>query len=114
MSESKYLSNEQVEKEEWEILQIIVHSNITYGGVWVKFAYKADITDNWILTKKGNIQLTKVFPSAIHRKIVSTIKEYNSGKCMTEKKFNKVKRETRLQPTIIKISKNNGENTSIH
>lgn len=71
-----YLSNEEIEKEEWEIIHIDVRPRDKRCGlIDTKFAYKEDIQDIYTIQNSGNIHLGKVYPGFIKRKIISRIKE---------------------------------------
>lgn len=93
-----YLSNEEIEKEEWEIIHIDVRptgkqkGELHYGLLDIRFAYKDDIRDTFMYRRSGSIDLGKVYPGFIKRKIISRIKEVLEDK---------VPKQTRVTNNII-------------
>lgn len=104
--EKKYLSNEQVESTEWELISIYVrYLHGTGGVIETRFAYRSDIEDTFKIKEDGSIVLGKVYPGRITRQIKSKINEHNPHKCKVPKRTT-IKRVSKEQPTIMIIKRN--------
>jgi hypothetical protein len=95
--EKKYLNNDQVERESWELIGVNVFlKNPEKGRVEMRFAYMPDIEDEFRIKDKEVI-LTKHVPIYIKRQVVSLIKQVLPGAKVKKKQ---VQREAPIPITI--------------
>jgi len=98
-----YLSNEEIEKVNWELISITVKpQDKRCGIVELVLAYVDDIQDIYTVRNSGNIYLNKVYPSFIKRQILSKIKEVIGEKKVTRKTGTR----NTVKPTHITIKRN--------
>ena len=101
MENQQYLSNEQIEKVEWELISVDIRftDNVS-GEIDLRFAYKPDDTDRFKI-KDGKVILTKVLPNNIVRDISKLIKE--AAPTGSKKVIKRVKREKKeFKPYTVK------------
>jgi len=100
-----YLSNEDIEKEEWELIGItVMPQDRRCGIVDIKLAYKDDIRDVYTVRNSGNLHLNGVYPNFVKRQIISRIKEVAFGEIKKVAKKNTTIR-TVNKPTPITINR---------
>ena len=75
--EHKYLNNDQVEREEWELISVQVRFNkgtFESGYIHSVFAYKEEVDDSFIL-RNGKYVFYKHYPLFVQRQLITYIKE---------------------------------------
>ena len=102
-----YLSNEDIEKEEWELIGItIIPQDRRCGIVDIKLAYKDDIRDVYTVRNSGNLHLNGVYPNFVKRQIISRIKEVAFGEIKkVAKKSDTIRTINRPTPITINRKK---------